>query len=612
MSKILIIGNVLKDVYLKLDGGRSTFESDENGINWLELGFNGESHNYTHRTSVYGGAAVSLAVLSKLGIEASVLGSKAEVRDGEVSWSGDPVDYRYIFCYKNGITYFTPNERKATEFRIPAQATGRPEWILVDRSANITQKLVDEVKNYRKFSPSTKIAVHAEKHPTPAGRVLTEMADLLFIEDEPPVHKEEKIVDIIEVDKPNTQLKCHISPRKLSLADAEEFWSLDKTDMMTHLTVYSTIVATIMGIIAADGTPEDALLWARINAERATLDGPLSAEKLQEYAKLDLEKRDSVQLIAKSMMVGNKGVMALDESASKLARRLQQHNIKSGHREQKEFYSLMVTTPELGNYLNGVILSREVGRWQVNERQSLLNYLVGRGVVPGVKVNQPEHVFEELRSSYDQGYRFAKRHVVFDGEDFLADMAKAEDLADFAKKCNQVGLVAMVEAEIALGKDITKNAEITSRTMSTLFEKMAERHVDLGGVLLKTNMVTGEDLQNKAEISMATAAILRYAVPKYVAGVLFMSGGQESKIATANLAAICQNSPFPWPISFAFSRALEMPVIATWKGDAHNIKAAQAALLRHLQANCDALHYAKIERLSSGQNGGNIAVLDLG
>ena len=119
MSKILIIGNVLKDVYLKLDGGHNAFEQDEAEINWLELGFNGESHNFTHRTSVYGGAAVSLAVLNKLGIEASILGSKAEVHDGEVSWSGEPADYRYIFCYKNGITYFTPHERRTTEFRIP-------------------------------------------------------------------------------------------------------------------------------------------------------------------------------------------------------------------------------------------------------------------------------------------------------------------------------------------------------------------------------------------------------------------------------------------------------------------------------------------------------------
>lgn len=618
MSKILIIGNVLKDVYLKLDGAKDEFEQDASGINWLELGFNGDSHNFFHRTSVYGGAAVTLAVLNKLGVEASILGSKAEVHDGEISWSGDPADYRYILCYKDNITYFTPGKRKPTELKIPTQATGRPEWILVDRSAVVTQQLVSEIKNYHKFSPSTKIAVHAEKHPTPAGQVLAEMADLLFIEDEPPIHHEEKIVDIIEVDKPNTQLKCHISPRKLSFAEAEEFWSLDKTDMMTHLTVYSTIVATILGIIAADGTPEDALLWAKINAERATLDGPLSADKLQEYTSAELEKRDSVQLLAKSLMVGNKGVLAIDESERKLSKRLLKYNIKSSHRTEKEFYSLLVTTPEIKNYLSGVILSNEVGRWQVNERQNLTEFLVSRGLVPGLKVNEKAEVYEILRQGYKDGYRFAKRHAIFESEDFLTSMEQAMDLADFAKKCQQLGLVPMVEAEVAQADDITKSAEMTARVMNLVFEKMAERHVDLTSLILKTNMITGklddagQVLADKNEIGMATAAILRHSVPKFVAGLVFMSGGQASKVATANLAAICQNSPFPWPISFAFSRALEEPVLATWKGDPAQIKAAQAALVRHLQANVDALHYAKIERLASGQNDGNISVLSLG
>lgn len=46
MSKILIVGNVLKDVYLKLDERQNDFELDENGISWLELGFNGAAHSF--------------------------------------------------------------------------------------------------------------------------------------------------------------------------------------------------------------------------------------------------------------------------------------------------------------------------------------------------------------------------------------------------------------------------------------------------------------------------------------------------------------------------------------------------------------------------------------
>ena len=72
-------------------------------------------------------------------------------------------------------------------------------------------------------------------------------------------------------------------------------------------------------------------------------------------------------------------------------------------------------------------------------------------------------------------------------------------------------------------------------------------------------------------------------------GILLLSGGQDAKTATQNLAATCQNGPFPWPVSFAFGRALQDPVMAIWKGDADNIKAAQAALRRHLQDNVEAI-----------------------
>lgn len=156
-------------------------------------------------------------------------------------------------------------------------------------------------------------------------------------------------------------------------------------------------------------------------------------------------------------------------------------------------------------------------------------------------------------------------------------------------------------------------AEVTAKVLGTVFEKLAMRHIDLAGCLLKCNMISsGREAEVKAEpneVGMATAAILRHVVPKFLAGVLLLSGGTEPKTATKNLTAVMQNSPFSWPVTYAFSRALEEPVLATWKGDAENIKAAQAALGRHLAANTDALHYLKLEaRSSSGLQ--NIDVLE--
>lgn len=616
MSKILIIGNVLKDVYLKLDDGpQNDFETDERGIKWLDLAFNGAAHTFYHRTSVYGGAAVSLATLSRLGADAGILNSKTEFKNGELVWLDNPSDYRYILCREGEITYFVPGKRKVTDWATP---TGTPEWILVDRSTNVSEKLVDEVKNFLKFSPATKLAVHAEKKMTPVGQRLADMADILFLEDEPAIHTEEKIVDKMELDQPNTQLVCHISPRKISLGEAEESWNLSRTDMLTHLTVYSTIVATVLGVLSAGGSPENAVLWARLNAEQSTLEGTLTARKLKELTKSELEKRANLKLIAQSIMAQGKGVLAADQSVKTLSERLLKAGIATTAEKRRAFLEILLTTPELKDYASGVIISPETAKQKTNQGRSFLEHLIYRGLIPGIKADQGlvqiaetgenrtlglDGLAERLRGYYDRGFRFAKWRAKFeitkDWPTFIAIDKNAEELASFAKECQLAGLVPVVEADVSREGSYTieRGVEVCDRILNSIFAKLEERHVDLSGCILKTNMVAaGKDAvipSSANEIGIATAAVLRHAVPKYLAGVVLLSGGQEAKAATKNLTAVCQNGPFPWPVSFAFGRALQEPVLQTWKGKPENTKAAQAALKRHLQDNVDALRYLR-------------------
>ena len=46
MQSILIVGNITKDVYLRLDNRKNHFETDQNHIKWLDLAFDGTSHRY--------------------------------------------------------------------------------------------------------------------------------------------------------------------------------------------------------------------------------------------------------------------------------------------------------------------------------------------------------------------------------------------------------------------------------------------------------------------------------------------------------------------------------------------------------------------------------------
>ena len=78
---ILIVGNVLKDVYLDLDNRTENLETDQHGTEWLNLAFNASEHHFFNRNSNFGGAAVSLEVFQKMGISSSISDSDFNLSD---------------------------------------------------------------------------------------------------------------------------------------------------------------------------------------------------------------------------------------------------------------------------------------------------------------------------------------------------------------------------------------------------------------------------------------------------------------------------------------------------------------------------------------------------
>jgi len=85
---------------------------------------------------------------------------------------------------------------------------------------------------------------------------------------------------------------------------------------------------------------------------------------------------------------------------------------------------------------------------------------------------------------------------------------------------------------------------------------------------------------------MTVRTLSRTMVPA-LPGVCFLSGGQSEEEASLNLNAMNQikELPHPWALTFSYGRALQSTVLKTWKGDAANVPAAQAALLERAKAN---------------------------
>jgi len=75
------------------------------------------------------------------------------------------------------------------------------------------------------------------------------------------------------------------------------------------------------------------------------------------------------------------------------------------------------------------------------------------------------------------------------------------------------------------------------------------------------------------------------SVPRQVAGIVFLSGGQTPDEATANLAAIIRQAKIanaPWPITFSYARALQEDALSLWGGKEENVPRARAAYLERL------------------------------
>jgi fructose-bisphosphate aldolase class I len=122
-----------------------------------------------------------------------------------------------------------------------------------------------------------------------------------------------------------------------------------------------------------------------------------------------------------------------------------------------------------------------------------------------------------------------------------------------------------------------------------VFNQLHAHRVRLEGIVLKPNMViSGMKHPKRAsaeEVAEATVRCLKRYVPAAVPGIAFLSGGQGPEEATEHLSLINQLGPLPWEVSFSYGRALQAPVLDTWRGLPANVAAAQKAFFKRAKLN---------------------------
>ena len=605
---ILVVGNVLKDVYLNLDDRTESFETDKNNVKWLDFSFNASEHHFFNRNCNLGGSAISLEVLEKMGLKTSVSDSDLSLSDDGLITTSPIETHRYILINEDQVSYLTPTEHKLTDFTPPAEAV---EYLYIDRSANLNSNTAKKISAYLDISSKTKLVLYIRNFHNPNLNNLLPRASLVFYE-KPTDFANSSIEEKQILEQISPSKIIYLSESELSYLDITENISLDRVDILTHLSINSILSATILAGFILGFSVEFSLKMARANIENSRINITLSLPKLKELAK-NLNSDNNLEAIATNLLLNGKGILAADESNNSIKKRFEQLKIPDTYENHRRYRNLLFTTEGINEYINGVILFDETARQFSDNGQSFIDLLTSRQIIPGIKVDQGLEIINNseetitkglknlstrLKEYYSMGLRFAKWRSAFEihlsesGEILTPTDQNIEEnceiLSEYAKECQDSGLVPIIEPEVIYDGNysIEQNAEITARVLDILFEKLNLSGVNLRACILKTNMVLAgkkyEIQSTPEEVGIKTAEILKNHIPEDLAGVTFLSGGQTPDQATRNLAEIEKNGPFPWPVTFSFSRAIQDPVLSAWRGDNDNVDKAQKILIERL------------------------------
>lgn len=610
---IIVVGNVLKDVYLNLDSRTEHLETDKNNTKWLNLSFDASEHHFFNRSSSLGGAAISLEVLQKMGLPVTISNSDLQLSGDEFTSTAPPETYRYIFIVDGKVSYFVPTAPRITTFNPPAEPV---DYLYVDRSATLDAAATARINAYLDISQTTKLILYVQNSENPHLNELVPRADLIFLEDSKEDAKSQDPSILADFD---TDKLVHISETQITYQKITENISVDRIDMLTHLSVYSIAAATVLGGFILGNSVEDSLTLARVNIENSRLNSVLPLKEMQEIAE-NTSPQDDLELIAASLVLKGKGILAADESGGSIKKKFASLNIPDTYENRRDYRNIFFTTPNLEKYVNGVILFDETARQLADNGQNYVDFLTSRRIIPGIKVDQGlarfdnsletytkglENLSDRLKTYYLQGLRFAKWRAAFEihlstsGSIITPTTHAIEEncriLAEYALNCQSAGLVPIVEPEVVYNGyySLEQNSEVTGHILDVLFQSLADFGVNLRACILKVNMIlAGKNYDTPSTpkvVGETTAKVLKEHVPTDLAGVVFLSGGQTVEQATDNLAEIEKSGPFPWPVTFSFARALQDPALYAWAGNNTNTDAARQAFLERLKANAEAL-----------------------
>jgi fructose-bisphosphate aldolase, class I len=331
--------------------------------------------------------------------------------------------------------------------------------------------------------------------------------------------------------------------------------------------------------------------------------------------------------ITQELVAPGKGILATDATEETMDKRMRAVGIESTPELRKKFREVLLTTSGVSEFISGVILNDEIIRQRTSDGKTFQEVLGGQGIKVGIKVDKKTHdmanfpgekiaegldgLRDRLREYQAMGAEFAKfRTVIIIGTGIPTQTcidSNSEILARYASLCQETNIVPVVEPEVVMDGDhsLQRCEEVTRATLTSTFRFLEDHKVYLPGVILKPNMVLPGNkcvdkpsLEETAEVSLQT---LKRTVPADVAGIVFLSGGQDACDATLRLNEMNKVKDLPWPLSFSFERALEGPALEIWAGNDSNWEKAQKEFYKRARLNSLARNGEYAKEMENGE-----------
>lgn len=280
---IYVVGNITKDVYLKLDADRHKTYADENGVDWLSIPFNRDILRYTKRKSVFGGSAVSVDVFRRFGLTPLVAGAQLKFKN-EYDLSAESklgALYRYILVSGDKPAIFAPSGADLTVWERPAKV---PNVVYLDRFCTLNLRQRDEIIRYLKENQRVALALWANsgtlKLPDYTDGlggvevVIVDIADLGL-----PSTEESAIKTIDKFHNLGAATVVVVDGGSIYASDKKQLlkvaWALDEHEqrnLFTDLTEDSLIGANFLGGYVLGRPLHECLLLAKYGVENADLE----------------------------------------------------------------------------------------------------------------------------------------------------------------------------------------------------------------------------------------------------------------------------------------------------------------------------------------------------